>query len=136
MTGDQSYHLLYTFLTLVFAICVLGLVCWVYVDLKKGLLSGARASLIALVGALVLGGALWSTSYKVQASVPKPTGTSPANDNPIQNPVPTPTPATHTVKKLIGKDFEFPVGGCQSLGRVFTATAAGDLNRSGNHGRE
>jgi len=124
MTGNQSYHLLFTFLTLVFAICVLGLVCWVYVGLKKGSLTGTRASLIALLGALVLGGALWSTAHAMPVEPP------PAKDKPIQNPTPTPTPAKQTFKRLIGKDFGFAVGGCEGHGQGFSATAPGDLDRS------
>lgn len=87
---DHAYKLIMACMILTFAMCIFGLVCWVYVKRSERQEAAVRSTLLILVAAVIFGGAMWATRDQTQVNIarsvelPPPTheSDSPVNENP------------------------------------------------------
>ena len=138
MDAEQTYHLLMTFMILTFALCIFGLLCWVYVQTVKGKnQTGRVTALVILLCALIFGGAMWATRDDTKAHIAESLNDSPfRNSHPAPNvsasPTPvfeaTPAPQRTTQRVLAARNFGFSVGGCESKGLPYRADISGELD--------
>jgi hypothetical protein len=129
MDADQTYRLIMTFMILTFALCIFGLACWVYVKVTADDAKALRTALLTLLITIIYGGAMLATRDQLQANITHSLGYGNAPEPPASV-AQVPPPERTTQRLLAGSNFGFQVGGCQSLGKVFSATAPGEIDGS------
>jgi hypothetical protein len=80
MDAEHTYRLIMTFMILTFVLCVLGLVCWVYVSAQKKESHSKRVALLVLLATLLGCGSLWATRFQIQENIAKSFGDDQPSD--------------------------------------------------------